>query len=82
MPVVPSHLHPRRLLPSTDGVVLEGELVLPDDGSAVFVSDVRHHVHVRCPHLKLSLPVYDGGERRANQERPLGVTLEVEMALL
>lgn len=70
-----SHLHPGRLLPSSDGVVLEGELVLPDDGSAVFVSDVRHHVHVGRPHLKLSLPVDDGGKWGADQERPLGVTL-------
>lgn len=73
-----SHLHPGRLLPSSDGVVLEGELVLSDDGSAVFVSDVRHHVHVGGPHLKLSLPVDDGGERSADQERPLGVALKVE----
>lgn len=75
---VPSHLHPGGLLPSSDGVVLEGELVLSDDGSAVFVSDVGHHVHVRGPHLKLSLPVNDGGERSADQEGPLRVALEVE----
>lgn len=70
-----SHLHPGGLLPSADGVVLEGELVLSDDGSAVFVSDVRHHVHVGRPHLKLSLPVDDGGQGGADQERPLRVAL-------
>lgn len=72
-----SHLHPGGLLPSSDGVVLEGELVLSDDGSAVFVSDVGHHVHVGGPHLELSLPVDDGGERGADQERPLRVALEM-----
>lgn len=71
----PPHLHPRGLLPPSDGVVLEGELVLSDDGSAVFVSDVRHHVHVGGPHLELSLPVDDGGEWSAHQERPLRVAL-------
>ncbi len=70
-----SHLHPGGLLPSSDGVVLEGEFVLSDDGSAVFVSNIRHHVHVGRPHLKLSLPVDDGGERSADQERPFRVTL-------
>lgn len=70
-----SHPHPGGLLASSDGVVLEGELVLPDDGSAVFVPDVRHHVHVWRPHLKLSLPVDDGGEGGADQERPLRVAL-------
>lgn len=69
------HLHPRGLLPPSDGVVLEGELVLSDDGSAVFVADVRHHVHVGGPHLELSLPVDDGGEWSAHQERPLRVAL-------
>lgn len=72
------YLHPGGLLASSDGVILEGELVLPDDGSAVLVSDVCHYVHVRRPHLKLSLPVDDGGEGRADQERPFGVTLEEE----
>lgn len=72
------HLQPGGLLASSDGVVLEGELVLPDDGSAVLVSDVRHYVHVRRPHLKLSLPVDDGGEGRTDQERPFGVTLDEE----
>lgn len=75
---VSPHLHPGGLLPSSDGVVLERELVLSDDSSAVFVSDVGHHVHVGRPHLKLSLPVDDGGEWGANQERPLRVALEVE----
>lgn len=72
------YLHPGGLLASSDGVILEGELVLPDDGSAVLVSDVCHYVHVRRPHLKLSLPVDDGGEGRADQERPFGVTLDEE----
>ena len=80
------HLHPGGLLPPADGVVLEGELVLPDDGPAVLVPHVRHHVHVWSPHLKLPLPVDDGGERGAHQERPLGVALveerEIEIELL
>lgn len=69
-------LHPGGLLPSADGVVLEGELVFPDHRSAVLVADVRHHVHVGRPHLKLSLPVDDGGERSADQERTLRVSLK------
>lgn len=76
MNLLKTDLHPGGLLPSADGIVLKGELVFPDDRSAVFVADVRHHVHVRRPHLKLSLPVDDGGERSADQERTLRVTLK------
>ena len=76
VPPLASHLHPGRLLPTADGIVLEGELILPDDGPAVFVPDVGHHVHVGRPHLKLTLPVDDGGERGADQERTLGVALQ------
>jgi len=74
-PPPPPHPHLGGLLPAPDGVVLEGELVLADDGAAVLVPDVRHHVHVGRPHLNLTLPVDDGGERRAHQERALGVAL-------
>lgn len=63
------------LLPAFDRCVVKGELVLPDDGSAVFVSRVRHHIEVGCPHLKFPLPVDDGGERGTDQERTLGVAL-------
>lgn len=63
------------LLPAFDGRVVKGELVLPDDGSAIFVSCVRHYIEVRCPHLKFPLPVDDGGERCADQERTFGVAL-------
>lgn len=68
-------LHLRGFLATADGVVLERELVFSDDSPAVFVTDVRDHVHVRGPHLKLSLPVNDGGERGADQEGTLRVTL-------
>lgn len=70
-----ANLHPGGLLPSSDGVVLKGELVFPDNCSAVFVANVCHNVHVRGPHLKLSLPVDDGGEWGADQKRTLGVSL-------
>lgn len=75
--------HPqlKGLLPSFDGHVIKGELVLPDDGPAVLVAGVRHHVEVRRPHLKLPLPVDDGGQRGADQERTLGVTLRDRPAL-
>lgn len=73
-----SYLHPRGLLSSSNGVVLEGELVFSDDCSAVFVADIRHHVHVGSPHLELSLPVNDGRERGTDQERPFRVTLQEE----
>lgn len=54
------------LLSSLDGRVIKGELVLSDDGSAVLVSSVRHHVEIGGPHLKLPLPVDDGGEWSAD----------------
>lgn len=54
------------LLSSLDGRVIKGELVLSDDGSAVLVSRVRHHVEIGRPHLKLPLPVDDGGEWSAD----------------
>lgn len=71
------HPHPQfeGLLPSFDSRVIKGELVLSDDGSAVLVPRIRHHVEVGRPHLKLPLPVDDGGERGADQERTLSVTL-------
>lgn len=71
-----THFHPGGLLPPTNGIVFKGELVLSDDRSAVFVSNVCHNIHIRGPHLKLSLPVNDCGERCTNQERPLGVALK------
>ena len=47
----------------------------PDDGSAVLVSGVRDDVEVRSPELKLSLPVDDGWQRSADQERTFRVAL-------
>src|SRR4029434_11325016 len=70
------HLHLGGLLPSADGVVLKAELVLADDGPAVLVPHVGDHVHVGGPHLKLTLPVYDGGQGGAHQEWTLRVTLQ------
>ncbi len=72
---VPPHPQFKSLLPSFNSRVVERELVLSDDGAAVFVSRVRHHVEVGRPHLELPLPVDDGGEWSADQERTLGVTL-------
>ena len=74
-PLPLSYLHLGRLLPATDGVVFKGELVLTNDGPAVLVSHVGHHVHVRGPQLKLPLPVDDGGQGGAHQEGPFGVAL-------
>lgn len=72
----------KRLYPQFEGLlssfhcrVIKGELVLPDDGSAVLVSRVRHHIEVGRPHLKLPLPIDDGGERSADQKGTLRVTL-------
>lgn len=70
-----THLHAKHLPAWLHGAVLEGELVLPDDGPAVLVPGVSHHVEIWSPHLKFPLPVDDGGEGGAHQERPLGVTL-------
>lgn len=76
-PLLPiSHPHLVCLFPSADGIALEGELVLSYDGPAVLVPYVGYHVQLRGPHLKLSLPVDDGGQGSAHQERPFGVTLE------
>lgn len=73
--IIPPHPQLKGLLSLFDSRVVEGELVLSDDGSAVLISGVRHHVEVGRPHLKLPLPVDDGGERGADQERALSVTL-------
>lgn len=72
----PSYLHFRRLLPTSDGISFKGELVLSDHSPAVFVPHVGDHVHVWRPHLKLSLPVNNGGQGGADQKRTFGVTLE------
>ncbi len=64
-PLLP-YLHLGCLFAATDGISLKGELILSDDSSAVFVPNVCHHVHVRGPHLKLSLPVNDGGQGGAD----------------
>lgn len=74
----PSHPQFEGFLPSFHGRIVKGELVLTDYSSTFFVSCVRDHVKVRSPHLKLPLPVDDGGEWSAHQERPLGVTLSSE----
>ena len=74
-PLPLSYLHLGSLLPAADGVVFKGELVLTNDGPAVLVSHVGHHVHVRGPQLKLPLPVDDGGQGGAHQEGPFGVAL-------
>lgn len=72
---LPPHPQLESPLPSLDRRVVKGELVLPDDGSAVFIPRVRHDVEVGRPHLKFPLPVDDGGERGADQERTLGMAL-------
>ena len=50
----------------------------PNDGATVFVADVRHDVHVWRPELELALPVDDGRERRADEERTAAVTLKTQ----
>lgn len=70
------YLHFGGLFPSTDGISLKGEFILPDDSPAVLVPDVGDHVHVGGPHLKLPLPVDDGGQGSADQEGTFGVALQ------
>ncbi len=71
-----SHLHAENLATWFDGAVLEGKFILTYDSPTVFVPCVSHNVEIRSPHLKLSLPVDDGGEWRTDQKRPFGVTLK------
>lgn len=73
-----TNLHLRGFLATTDGVVLKRELVFSDDSPAVLVTNVCDNIHVRGPHLKLSLPVNDGGQRGTHQEWTLRMTLENE----
>lgn len=70
-----SYLHLRGLFPSSDGISLKGELIFSDNSPAVFVPNICNHVYVRGPHLKLSLPIDDGGEGSTDQEGTFGVTL-------
>ena len=70
-----SHLHSEHLAARFDSAVLEGELVLTDDRAAVFVAGVGQHVELWRPHLKLPLPINDGGQGSADQIWPFGVTL-------
>lgn len=65
------YLHAEHLATRFHSAVLIGELILPDDGPAVLVPGVGHHVEIWRPHLKLPLPVNNGGEGCAHQERPL-----------
>lgn len=69
------YLHFGGFFPAPDGVPFEGELVFTNDSPAVFVSDIGHHIHIGSPHLKLSLPVNDGGKGSADQEGTFGVAL-------
>ena len=69
-----SHFHPK-LTPS------HPPIPSPDDGSAVFVPDVGHHIHLRRPELKLSLPVNDRRQRCAHQERALTMALGGEVMI-
>lgn len=73
-----TNLHLRGFLATTDGIVLKRELVFPDDSPAVLVTDVCDDVHVWGPHLKLSLPVNDGGQGGTHQEWTFRMTLENE----
>ena len=69
------YLHLGCFFPTADGIPLKGEFVFSNDSSAVFVPDVGHHIHVRSPHLKLSLPVNDGRKGGTDQEGTFGVAL-------
>ena len=71
-----SYLQAEDLPACFDSAVFKSELVLPDDGPAVFVPRVRQHIEVWRPHLKLPLPVDDGGKWGADKEWALGVALE------
>lgn len=70
------YLHTEDLAACLDCTVLKSELVLPDDRSAIFVPSVSDHVEVWGPHLKLPLPVDDGGQGSTDQVWPFGVTLK------
>lgn len=74
------YLHLGSLFATTDGISLKGEFILSDDSPAVLVPNVSDHVHVGSPHLKLSLPVDDGGQRSADQEGAFGVALQPQHA--
>lgn len=70
-----THLHLKSFLPAFYGIILKGELILSNNGPAVLVTRVRDHIELGRPHLELSLPVDDGGERSAHQEGTFGVAL-------
>ena len=57
------------------GVLLEGQLVLPDHLPAQFLSGVVNHVQVWRPEFELPLPIYNRGERRADQKGTIGMSL-------
>lgn len=69
------YLHLGCFFPASDGISLKGELILSNDSPAVFVPNVGYHIHVRGPHLKLSLPVNDGGQGSTDQKGTFGVAL-------
>lgn len=69
------YLHLGCFFPTPDGIPFKGELVFSNDSPAVFVPDVGHHIHVRGPHLELSLPVNDGRKGGTDQEGTFGVAL-------
>lgn len=60
------------------GSVIKGELILTDDGSTVFVAGVSNHIEIWSPHVKLSFPVDDGGQRSAYKKWPLSVALKCQ----
>merc|ERR1719410_2787257 len=53
-------LDPARLVALPHRVVLEAQLILPDDNSAVLVTNIGHHVELWSPQGKLSLPIDQG----------------------
>lgn len=48
---------------------------IPDSSPTIFISNIRHTVHIRCPEFELSFPVNQGRKRSADQKWPVTVTL-------
>lgn len=66
------------LISLPDRVVFEGEFVLSNDRTRVFVTYVRDDVELRRPKFELALPVDQRRQRYSDEERASAVTLFVE----
>lgn len=59
----------------SNSTVLERKLVLSNNGSRLFGTQVRNHVHIRGPKLELTLPIDKSRKWRTDEEWSLGVAL-------